>query len=279
MSLKPEILVDIGLENWADPTHLVQWAEGTGGGSVNQESSIVHGGTYAARFDKTSQANCGIWRADSSKYAVGKWFRYEMWSRGDGVSTECMLRVWNATKSKYWNPATQSWQAGTAQFLASITTAWVRNTLWWRMDPTFDLTDAIQIHALNWTDATGSTYVDDFSVVGPYDVPVANVTGTILDPNGDPLENDGVISVRLNGVGYVLDGAGNNLMVPPVVRQFPIDNGVVNMDLIPTDKITLQNGGAPRWFVNYNIKQFDKLSEIWNLGLVTPIDLVQVTKE
>lgn len=48
----PELLTDGGMEAWNSATDLTNWSETlAGGGSINQEASVVHGGTYAARAD------------------------------------------------------------------------------------------------------------------------------------------------------------------------------------------------------------------------------------
>jgi hypothetical protein len=47
-----DVLTDGGLEAWTSPTDLTSWNETVAGTStVNQESTVIHAGTYAARFD------------------------------------------------------------------------------------------------------------------------------------------------------------------------------------------------------------------------------------
>ncbi len=280
-----EILVDGGLEDWASATDLTEWVEDAFGGTVNQETTIVHSGSNACRLDKTSASGVRIEQPKSSLYRLGKWYRYSLWSRGDGTSTECILRAYNVTKDEFWDRTIQAWGGPVKGSPGNVSTVYTRSQLFWfRIDPTFDFTDSIQVEVLNFADTSGSTYVDDLSVVGPYDVPTISITGTIRGATGAALVGSGIISARLNGVGQISNGT-DNLTIPSVPQIFPVVNGIVRMDLIPTNNdgemvptVSLESSAAPRWSVSYDLPGYPKITEIWNPGLTSPIDITQVPK-
>lgn len=73
-----EALTDGGLENWINPTNLTSWTEHIAGAStVNRESSTIHGGSYAARFDIDALNN----NADITQNVTMGWYSYSFWAR------------------------------------------------------------------------------------------------------------------------------------------------------------------------------------------------------
>jgi hypothetical protein len=75
-------VVDGGLEVWTSATQLTNWVYGqTGsGGSVNRESSIIHGGTYSARIVKSSTGNSVIYQTVYGDFA-GKAYSFSVYAK------------------------------------------------------------------------------------------------------------------------------------------------------------------------------------------------------
>jgi hypothetical protein len=72
-TLGSELLTDGGLENWTTATNLTSWTEiATGGSTVNQESSVVQAGTYAARID-IDGANAIAYIRQATTTVIGRW--------------------------------------------------------------------------------------------------------------------------------------------------------------------------------------------------------------
>lgn len=80
-TLGSELLSDGGFENWNSATDLVSWIETIGGTStINRESSIIHGGTYAARID-IDGSNTYSDIAQSSVVQVGGWYLVTVYAK------------------------------------------------------------------------------------------------------------------------------------------------------------------------------------------------------
>lgn len=76
-----ELLADGGFENWLSATNATSWTESAAGtSSVNREATIIHGGTYAARFDIDASNNAAS-VTGSSGAAVGTWLYIDWWTR------------------------------------------------------------------------------------------------------------------------------------------------------------------------------------------------------
>lgn len=82
-TLGSELLTDGGLENWSSATDLTSWTEAVAGTStINQESSDVHGGTFAARFDiDGSNSNAYIYQYLT--IPVGTWVQFSIYAKTD----------------------------------------------------------------------------------------------------------------------------------------------------------------------------------------------------
>jgi len=82
-TLGGELLTDGGFENWTSATDLTSWDEFVAGTStVNRESSIVHGGTYACRLDISAGGDLAqIARLGGT--IAGGWYRSSVWVRSD----------------------------------------------------------------------------------------------------------------------------------------------------------------------------------------------------
>lgn len=80
-TLGSELLTDGALENWSSTTDLTSWTEALGGtSSVNRESSVVHGGAFAARFDIDGSNGTALAYQDHG-LPIGSWFVVDFWFR------------------------------------------------------------------------------------------------------------------------------------------------------------------------------------------------------
>ena len=77
-----ELLTDGGLENWTSPTNLTSWVESLEGGTstVNQETSVINGGSNAARYDIDSGNNSAM-VTQQVTHSVGDWLLTSSWLR------------------------------------------------------------------------------------------------------------------------------------------------------------------------------------------------------
>lgn len=90
-TLGSELLTDGGLENWSSATNLTSWSEGVAGTStVNQEASIVRGGTYAARLD-VDGALSNVQIAQSIAATAGGWYVFSVYSRGSDAGIQARI--------------------------------------------------------------------------------------------------------------------------------------------------------------------------------------------
>ena len=136
-TLGAELLADGGFENWASATDLTSWIETKAGSStINQESSVVHGGTYAVRLTIDSSNN----NADVSQ---------------NGVTT---ANVWHLLL--FWAKSSVAGKTITSDYVPfgplSLTTDWTQYIF--ALRPTFS--------AVNFRRAVATSsdiYLDDFS--------------------------------------------------------------------------------------------------------------------
>jgi hypothetical protein len=71
-----ESLTDGGVETWTTSTNLTNWSESISGTStINQESSDIYSGSYAARFDIDS-SNSNTYLSQSFSLSTGTWIQY-----------------------------------------------------------------------------------------------------------------------------------------------------------------------------------------------------------
>jgi hypothetical protein len=80
-TLGSELVSDGGFENWLSAPNLTSWTESLAGAStVNQESSGVHGGTYAARFD-IDASNSAASITQAGVVSIGMWIYADWWAK------------------------------------------------------------------------------------------------------------------------------------------------------------------------------------------------------
>lgn len=76
-----ELLTDGGLETWTGATDLTNWTEQIAGTStVNQEASVIHGGTYAARF-AVDASNSVAKISQTIANTNGDWLLVTLWAK------------------------------------------------------------------------------------------------------------------------------------------------------------------------------------------------------
>jgi hypothetical protein len=91
----------------------------TGGGSVAEETSIVHGGTKAL---KLLAGAGGVGRHVATYEArPGETWRYSAWLRGDGTGA-ARLRIYIPLTGKWW--VNGAWQSAEGDVAANATTTW-----------------------------------------------------------------------------------------------------------------------------------------------------------
>lgn len=80
-TLGSEILADPGIENWTNSTTPTTWTKSTAGSStVNQETSVIHGGSNAVRVDIDSgNSSAHINVLISGSVSIGDWFMMTGW--------------------------------------------------------------------------------------------------------------------------------------------------------------------------------------------------------
>lgn len=166
-----EVLANAGLDDWTGSAP-GSWTETETGGSNNEETSDVRtAGGSAARIDKTSAAIVEA-RQDFS-LAPGRWYRLEMWTKASAPTSSFLARLTNVTQSLSWNASAAAWGAlggGDSQLASG--SAYSRTVLWFHTsDASLKSTDTYRLTIWNTADASGSYYVDDVSVQGPYSRP------------------------------------------------------------------------------------------------------------
>jgi hypothetical protein len=147
-----ELLADPGIEAWTSPTNLTSWAETLGGTStINQETTVIHGGSNAARLDIDASNNTAI--ISQNIGTVGDTYRFSVWARASAT------------------PATAAVISGVAFGSFSLTTAYQQF-----------VQDVIAQNAnlgfLRLSAASKSIYFDDCSIVkiGELDAALTAVT-------------------------------------------------------------------------------------------------------
>lgn len=90
-TLGSELLVNGNLETWTTATNAGTWAESVAGTStVNQETSVTHGGSNAARLD-VDGSNSSVLISQAVTTVVGTWYQMSVWSKANtGTPTMAM---------------------------------------------------------------------------------------------------------------------------------------------------------------------------------------------
>lgn len=135
-----EALTDGAFENWTTATNATSWTESTSGTStVNQETSVIHGGSSALRFD-VDGSNSAV-SVSQTALTVGLWYVLTAWMKASGAGKMF------GTDSGLFGPSTA----------VTVTTSYVQYTTTGRAGQT-----AFNIKRSTGTSA--SLYADDVSV-------------------------------------------------------------------------------------------------------------------
>lgn len=189
------------LERWLSATNANAWVEITTGGSVNREEAIiVSPGARSARFDKTSAAVCGIQQStqDNSLFP-GKWHRLRMWARTSLAATVGVLyfTLEHVQGTDFLQGDFETWGASSVKHALKLDlgTKQFRENIWWFRAPDSAVrADNYRLTIANDDDATGSFYVDEISLTGPYDerdppsITLERPTSTDVGPIGNQLD-------------------------------------------------------------------------------------------
>lgn len=178
------LLDDPGFEDWASATNLASYTESVSGtSSVNQETSSVHDGSNAGRFD-VDGSNSLVYVRQTVTLILNGWFRSSIWTYASVGSKTASLQV--STKSRSIALPTDDYQQ-------------------------FFWTDYSPGTGLNWnflrtSGASASIYFDDAEIVqlsnvlklyafhvnhGKFEVKYSRVAGTQIGVvfNADDLTN------------------------------------------------------------------------------------------
>jgi len=80
-TLGAEIFTDPGIEAWTTPTNATSWTENlTGSTTINQETSVIHGGSNAARIDVDASNNNG-YLSQQKAITIDVWYSANAWVR------------------------------------------------------------------------------------------------------------------------------------------------------------------------------------------------------
>jgi hypothetical protein len=99
-TLGSELLTNADFETWVSATNAGTWSESVAGTStVNQETSITHGGSNAVRFDLDA-SNSTAQVSQSVTTIVGTWYQLSAWIRASAGTPQGVLNLFGADVSK-----------------------------------------------------------------------------------------------------------------------------------------------------------------------------------
>lgn len=142
-TLGAELVTDGGFENWASATNLTSWTESLAGSTtINQETTVVNGGSSAVRFDQ-DPSNSQSFISQAGLATVGRWYQASVYIKSN-------LSGKNANIGTTNNPWTLSASVG-------ITTTYAQYVVSGRA------TGAALLLSRGATAASSSIYFDDMS--------------------------------------------------------------------------------------------------------------------
>lgn len=150
------IVLDEGIEAWTDattPTNYGKFVSGTS--SVNQETTDVHGGTYACRLDVDASGSLVLVSQASLK--TGSTYLVEVWLKASAAGATAQLA--NGSGTGYTNATftlTTTWTKYSAVIVASTTTLQIKRLVATGMSIYIDDIHAIEISPLTGV-VSGST--------------------------------------------------------------------------------------------------------------------------
>lgn len=218
------MLVDGGLENWTSATNLTSWTESVAGTStVNQETSDIHGGASAARFD-----------VDGSSSAVGIIQNLV----GATIGKTYLIRFWAKVSNTTGSPTIRpdfSANTGINTLLSATYTQITRRGV-----ATAANAGLVLGRGSTGSNANKSIYVDDVEILedGDFDLALPNgSTGVTFGQAGE------------DGVGTAVDLDGTNgafTLINRTAWQGMTDflfGGMINPDVTgANDRLVFKNG-------------------------------------
>lgn len=194
-----ELLTDPGMEAWTSATNLTSYVEGLNGTStVNQETSVFHGGANAARLD-VDGSNSLVTVHQSLTTVVGTWYAFNLWSRsgsGTPIMSLTVIVDFNKTISTTY-----------AQYFSTNRATATSTTFLFKRNTAAGLSlyfDDASVKALTFTELlriTNLSIADVFIDVQISDFLLGTQIGIAMCWDSD--------SAPANGVLAYLDGAGN----------------------------------------------------------------------
>jgi phage-related protein len=181
-----ERLLNGDFESWASTTDANSWTENLGSGeaTINRESSGVHGGTYAARIDRTGGTNFAGLTQNITGLEPGRWYRIVFWHKQSalGIGSACRLFINNTTRTlnvesdgvTWLNPAVNN------PFSQQGATTWTQYEFTFKFREDFATTDTVQIGFTPYFTAGNSVWYDDASLRGPYAGDFRETTNALL---------------------------------------------------------------------------------------------------
>jgi hypothetical protein len=184
----PQKITDGGLENWASATDLTSWTEIIAGtSSVNQETSVVHGGSNCLRIDvDASNSEARIYQAftleTSTLYRLNFWYKNASGKTIDWQITDSGTNV-------YLNSTTGLFQASPTATAPTSQTDWTEVEAYFTTHGTYT-SYHFYVGEKFGSGASSSNYIDDISIVK-----VVGLADSPMTTDGTDVDNSGVYKV------------------------------------------------------------------------------------
>lgn len=221
-----EVLTDGGLETWASATDLTNWVETNDGtDTTNRDGADQRSGTFCARIDRgTGGATATGIHQVKTTYVVGKWYHLTFWVKSSTARTlGCGWRFRNDTvsPSEFWDHANSTWTTSNTVNPVATMTSYTRVSAWIQISTSHATGDQIRPILVTNSDLQSgdSLFIDDVSVVGPFDQPARYYssqaltwlgnTYTALAVRSSPATE--VWSTRIPGLSVTFSNINNTL--------------------------------------------------------------------
>lgn len=221
-----DLLTDGGLENWTSATDLTSWTETVSGTStVNQETSVIHGGSSAARFDIDASNSTGKIRQNNSGFSIGDWVAFRVWAKSGTAGKTIITSLIDELYGGFIRTTTTS-------YVAYLSTARLVSLVGAKLN--------LEIYNLSATSA--SLYFDDISV--------KKITASTMFATLNALASDVIIKGAWNIVVGIQAGVIMNLdsVASPLNFVYLLHNGTANLALYKcvngTHSMVYQNTGT-----------------------------------
>ena len=123
-TLGGDVLTDGSLENWTSGTDLTSWTETLSGTStVNQETSILHGGSNSVKL-VTDSSNSSVRIQQTYNHTIGSWYQLMGWVYTESTSKYLQFHLNNNTINLNVNPGT-TWKNYYSEYRATVASNYV----------------------------------------------------------------------------------------------------------------------------------------------------------